>query len=226
MTAAANEDGGDSEKSRFRCLDAARYVVAAAVTVLILAVIVTAIKVVLRLDSLQISVHNRSINTIPIMSPPEPEAALVLELQLRGENPSGRVRMYYLNITAYLFDNTTSASASTDPESDSVLFFKLPKDIAVLQQEAVDSSLNTNPPVKKNMMDPLYFDMLYNGSRFSDMTLRLDGNLVTEVTSEFNRTRPTTYYCEQLLVGGNPNDDASKSSEDVVCKQQRSAAPP
>ncbi|KAJ1257682.1 hypothetical protein BS78_10G014500 [Paspalum vaginatum] len=227
MAAAADEYGGDSDKSRFRWLDAARYAVAAAVTVLILAVIVTAIKVLLRLDSLQISVDKGSIITIP-MSPPEPEAALAFELQLRAQNPSGRVRMYYTNITAYLFDNRTSASASasasTNPGDDSVLYFK-PKDIAVLQHEALDCSLHTNP-AKKKMMDTFYFGMLYNGSRFSDMTLRLDGNLVTEVTSQLNKTRPTTYYCEQLLVGGNPNDDAFKYSQDVVCKQRRSAALP
>nr|CAB3469278.1 unnamed protein product [Digitaria exilis] len=47
---------GDGEKSMsFRCLDVARYVVAAAVTVLIMAVIVNAVKVVLRPESLQLS---------------------------------------------------------------------------------------------------------------------------------------------------------------------------
>ena len=50
--------GGGGEKSSFRrWLNATRYAVAAAVTVLIMAVIVNAIKVVLRPDSLQLSVR-------------------------------------------------------------------------------------------------------------------------------------------------------------------------
>jgi hypothetical protein len=53
------------------------------------------------------------------------------------------------------------------------------------------------------------------------MTLRLDGNLVTEVTSDLNKTRPASYYCEQLLVGGNPDDEAIKYRQDVICKQGR-----
>jgi len=102
------------EKSKFRWLDAARYAVAAAVTVLIMVVIVNAVKVVLRPDSLQLSVDKGSIFTAQY--PPQ----LIMELKLRAQNPSGRVRMYYVGVTGYLFDNTTSASASLDPGYDSV----------------------------------------------------------------------------------------------------------
>ncbi|CAD6337967.1 unnamed protein product [Miscanthus lutarioriparius] len=195
----ADGEGG-GEKSKFRWLDAARYAVAAAVTVLIMAVIVNAVKVVLRPDSLQLSVDKGSIFTAQY--PPQ----LIMELKLRAQNPSGRVRMYYVGVTGYLFDNTTSASASLDPGYDSVVIFK-PKDMAVVQQEALDCSLGMKV-VREKQMDPSHFDVLYNGSSFSDMTLRLDGDLITEVTSELNMTRRTTYYCEELLVGGNGDDEA------------------
>jgi len=201
------------EKSKFRWLDAARYAVAAAVTVLIMAVIVNAVKVVLRPDSLQLSVDKGSIFTAQY--PPQ----LTMELKLRAQNPSGRVRMYYVGVTGYLFDNTTSASASLDPGYDSVVIFK-PKDMAVVQQEALDCSLGMKV-VREKQMDPSHFDVLYNGSSFSDMTLRLDGDLITEVTSELNMTRRTTYYCEELLVGGNGDNEAFKYRQDAICKQRR-----
>ncbi|XP_066374322.1 uncharacterized protein [Miscanthus floridulus] len=203
------------EKSKFRWLDAARYAVAAAVTVLIMAVIVNAVKVVLRPDSLQLSVDKGSIFTAQY--PPQ----LTMELKLRAQNPSGRVRMYYVGVTGYLFDNTTSASASLDPGYDSVVIFK-PKDMAVVQQEALDCSLGMKV-VREKQMDPSHFDVLYNGSSFSDMTLRLDGDLITEVTSELNMTRRTTYYCEELLVGGNGDDEAFKYRQDAICKQRRAS---
>ncbi|CAD6340490.1 unnamed protein product [Miscanthus lutarioriparius] len=203
------------EKSKFRWLDAARYAVAAAVTVLIMVVIVNAVKVVLRPDSLQLSVDKGSIFTAQY--PPQ----LTMELKLRAQNPSGRVRMYYVGVTGYLFDNTTSASASLDPAYDSVVIFK-PKDMAVVQQEALDCSLGMKV-VREKQMDPSHFDVLYNGSSFSDMTLRLDGDLITEVTSELNMTRRTTYYCEELLVGGNGDDEAFKYRQDAICKQRRAS---
>lgn len=208
------EDG--SEKSKFRWLDAARYAVAAAVTVLIMAVIVNAVKVVLRPDSLHLSVDKASIFT---QYPPKLELALVMELKLRAQNPSGRVRMYYVGVTGYLFDNTTSASASSDPMYDSIAYLPL-KDMAVVQLEALDSSLRLTV-TRKKQMDSAYFDKLYNGSHISDMTLRLDGDLLTEVTSELNKTRRTTYYCEELLVGGNGGDEAFKYRQDAICKQRR-----
>ena len=209
--------GGGGEKSSFRrWLNATRYAVAAAVTVLIMVVIVNAIKVVLRPDSLQLSVPGGAISAGRFKPPPE--ELLAVELNLRAHNPSGRVRMYYLDITAYLFDKSTPASASRTPDFDSVVYFN-PKDIAVLQQETVDSFLALK--LKKASLGPPYFDVLYNGSRVSDMTLRLDGNLVTEVTSELNKSRQASYYCEQLLVGGNSDDEAIKYRQNVICKQGR-----
>jgi hypothetical protein len=92
--------------------------------------------------------------------------------------------------------------------------------MAVVQQEALDCSLGMKV-VREKQMDPSHFDVLYNGSSFSDMTLRLDGDLITEVTSELNMTRRTTYYCEELLVGGNGDNEAFKYRQDAICKQRR-----
>uniref|UniRef100_A0A0A8XP38 Late embryogenesis abundant protein LEA-2 subgroup domain-containing protein n=1 Tax=Arundo donax TaxID=35708 RepID=A0A0A8XP38_ARUDO len=209
MTSVAAASG---EKSTFRWLDAARYAVAAAVTVLIMAVIVNAIKVVLRPDSLYLSVTGGSVFTKRF--PPPPVEVLAFELRLPAQNPSGRAVMYYVDINAYIFDSNTSSSASSDPGYDSIAYFK-PKDIAVGQQEAVESSLHMK--MTNRSMDANYFKLLYNGGRMSDVTLRLDGNLITE-TFGINKTRQITYYCEQLLVGGDRDDEALKNGPDVICR--------
>ncbi|KAF8662255.1 hypothetical protein HU200_056457 [Digitaria exilis] len=229
MTTAGGEGEGGGEKSTFqRCLDATRYTVAAAVTFLMVVVIVSAVKVVLRPESLRFSVAGGSIvsSARPLVVK---EETIALELILRAENPSNRARMYYVNITAYLFDKNTSASASPTPEDDSIFYFK-PDDIDVPQQEAVHSFVTMDLmkrttevdswvalKLTKDQVNRPYFDMLYNGSRISDTTLRLDGQLVTEVNYEFNKTRPmTSYYCEQLLVGGDPG--GLSYMQDVICK--------
>uniref|UniRef100_A0A0A9EC90 Late embryogenesis abundant protein LEA-2 subgroup domain-containing protein n=1 Tax=Arundo donax TaxID=35708 RepID=A0A0A9EC90_ARUDO len=207
-------DAGGDEKSTFRWLDAVRYAVAAVVTVLIVAVIANAIKVVLRPDSLSLSVTGGFVFARPR---PAPTKVVTLGVNLRAQNPSGRVRMYYVDIDVYLFDGNTSASASTDPEDDSITYFRQPEDIAVAQLEAVDSILQVEAT---NETMPESFELLYNGGGMSDVTLRLDGRLVTEVTSGINRTgRPTTYYCGPLVVGGGDTDDdeAVKNRQDVSC---------
>ncbi|CAL5050518.1 unnamed protein product [Urochloa decumbens] len=214
MAAAAG--GSDGEKSGFRWVDAARYAVAAVVTLLIAVVIVKAIKVVLRPEPLQLWVAGGSVSAVAI--PPPPTEMVTLGLSIWAQNPSDRVRMYFLNITAYLFDKNTSAAASLDPEFDSMIFFQAKDDIVAVQLEAVESVLQMN--AKKTHI-PDYFELLYNGGSMSDVTLRLDGNLITEVTSEVNKTRRATYYCEQLLVGGDANDKSVKNKQKAICKQRQ-----
>ncbi|CAL5044986.1 unnamed protein product [Urochloa decumbens] len=211
MAAAA---GG--EKSGCRWVDAARYAVAAAVTLLIAVVIVKAIKVVLRPEPLQLWVAGGSVSAVAIIPPP-PTEMVKLGLSIWAQNPSDRVRMYFLNITAYLFDKNTSAAASTDPTYDSMIYFPA-KDIVAVQLEGLESVLQMNAK-KSNIPD--YFELLYNGGSMSDVTLRLDGNLITEVTSEVNKTRRATYYCEQLLVGGDANDKTVKNKQKAICKQRQ-----
>ncbi|KAJ1257675.1 hypothetical protein BS78_10G013800 [Paspalum vaginatum] len=221
MTAADRGDGGGTGKHQptFWCLNVARYTVAAVVTVLIFLVVVVAIKFVLRPDSLHLSVVGGSVH-----STPQPrKKAVTLALNIRAENPSGRARMYLLNITAYLFGNATQASTPT-PNEDCIILFK-PVDEAVRQQTAVDSMTSVEVPDDPGVMDTSYFDALYTkGGAISDAMLRVEGSLITEVTSRINRTRPVTYYCGPLLVGG---DEASKSkgrNDDVPCTDKNLAA--
>ncbi|KAL6606521.1 hypothetical protein ACP70R_042174 [Stipagrostis hirtigluma subsp. patula] len=208
----AADGEGNREKSPFRWLDAARYVVAAVVTVLIVAVIVNAIKVVLRPDSLSFSVLRGSVFARRIQQPP----TLLFDLNIRANNPSGRARMYYVNLTAYLFDRSTPAW-SPDPRRDSFLYFRL-QDKAVQQQGRVDTMKQVNG-TRGVSMEESYFDMLYNAT-LGDVTMRLEGSIITEIRSGFNTTPHwITYYCRPLVVGGDPDDEAFQDMPDVPCRE-------
>jgi hypothetical protein len=215
-------DGDDDGKtSAFRCLDAARYTLAAVVTVLIVAVVVTSLKVVLRPESLRLSVVDGA-----VYSTPQPASeAVTLQLNLRAENPSGRARMYFLNVTAYLFDGATPAS-TPKPDEDCIIFFN-PTDEAVRQEMAVDLMTSVEATNDPGVMNQTYFELLYakgGGGVIGDMTLRVDGTLVTEVSSGFNMTRlQVTYYCRPLLVGGSKGGEATTGRKDVLCTDNLSS---
>jgi len=164
-------DGDDDGKtSAFRCLDAARYTVAAVVTVLIIAVVVTSLKVVLRPESLRLSVVDGVVYSTPLPA----SEAVTLQLNLRAENPSGRARMYFLNVTAYLFDGATPASTPT-PDEDCIIFFN-PTDGAVRQEMAVDLMTSVEATNDPAVMNQTYFELLYYTKGgvgvIGDMTLR------------------------------------------------------
>ena len=211
MTADEDGDGGKT-----RWLDAVRYTVAAVVTVLIVTVIVVAIKVVLRPESLRLSVVGGFVSSTPR---PGATAAVELNVKLQAENPSGRARIYFLNITAYLFDNKTLAASTADPEQDCIINFGRP-DFAVAQQMAVFFVMSVLGENETTIMDPNYFGMLYTKRRtISEVVMRVDGRLVTEVRSGANTTSHlATYYCWPLVVG----EDEARSGMDVPCTENQS----
>ncbi|CAD6343037.1 unnamed protein product [Miscanthus lutarioriparius] len=146
----------DGKTSAFQCLTAARYTVAAVVTVLIVAVVVTSLKVVLRPESLRLSVVDGA-----VYSTPHPASeAVTMQLNLRADNPSGRARMYFLNVTAYLFDSATPAT-TPKPDEDCIIFFN-PTDRAVRQEMAVDLMTSVEATNDPGVMNQTYFELLYN----------------------------------------------------------------
>ncbi|CAD6341442.1 unnamed protein product [Miscanthus lutarioriparius] len=177
-------DGDDDGKtSAFRCQDAARYTVAAVVTVLIVAVVVTSLKVVLRPESLRLSVVDGVVYSTPLPA----SEAVTLQLNLRAENPSGRARMYFLNVTAYLFDGATPASTPT-PDEDCIIFFN-PTDEAVRQPAGDGGGLDDE-----------------RGG--DERPWRHEPDLLRAAV---------TYYCRPLLVGGSKGGKVSMGRKDVLC---------
>ncbi|CAN6179658.1 unnamed protein product [Urochloa humidicola] len=216
----SDEDSGD-KSTTFRCLDAVRYTVATVVTLLIVTVIVVSIKAVLRPESLQLSVVGGAVSSTPLPGGAN-AAEVILDVKLRAENPSGRAHMYFFSITAYLFDNKTQASTPTPDKDCFIMLQPSPADgdIALAQQMGAFSAWRALGKNDSSVMDLSYFDMLYRERRtISDVTMRVDGSLVTEVSSRINRTSHlATYYCWPLVVVGNPaNDEAAKDRKDVPC---------
>ncbi|KAG2583283.1 hypothetical protein PVAP13_6KG166824 [Panicum virgatum] len=218
MAAVRDSDG---EKSSFRWLNAVRYVVAAAVFVLIVAVAANAIKVVLRPDTILFSVPGSSVFTRRFPRSRVEGDKLLFSFTVRALNPSGRARMYYYNITAYFFDNTTTpATESRSPSDDCLILFELgDMNVAPMQYEDTTKVLNTTRD--PDHITTSFFDKLNKpaAARINDVvTMRVDGTLVTESISGFNTTpKLTTYYCRQLVVGLNPEDQASLSSQATRC---------
>lgn len=216
---------GDSEKSTttFRWLDAARYVLALVMTVLIVAVTVHAIKVVLRPEVLSVSVVGGSLPFFnkPLSQSPSPakNAEIVLDVKVRFYNPSGRVRMYYTNITVYLFGNDSRATSS-NPAADSFVFFPLSNSKTVEQLGTVETDLQLH--LTSDAVHPPYLAMLYSGDGIvGGVTMRIEGDLITEVVSGFNKSAPqTTYYCTPVIVGGDPDDKADSNRADVSCTER------
>ncbi|CAL5050530.1 unnamed protein product [Urochloa decumbens] len=220
MAGADHYGEGDAggEKSAFRWIDLARYAVAAVVLVLIVAVIVNAIKLVLRPESLSLSIIGGTV-FVRRFQPPPPPATLLFDFNLRAHNPSGRAHMYFLGITAYLFDINTSAAAA-DPGPDSFIYFPL-VDMPLLPLKFMDNFAEAN--ATRDVMTASFFDELYGGSSSASVrgvTVRLDGVLVTEVAVK-NKTRTATYFCGPVLVvRGDPGDAAFQDTPDAPCTDQ------
>ncbi|TKW19333.1 hypothetical protein SEVIR_4G013400v4 [Setaria viridis] len=196
---AAAGAAGDGEKSGFRWLDLARYAVAAVVTVVIIAVVVHAIQVVFRPDSLTLSVLGGSVSTNSL--PPATDPSLSFSYTLRARNPSGRVRMYYFNINTFLFNSSTPAT-TPEPMADCLVSFQLP-DMSVMQMRFTDSLIQRTVQRNPNDIMPFAFDALHKtGGSIKDVTMLVNGTLVTEIRFGFNTTpRVVKYYCRQLVVG-------------------------
>ncbi|KAF8662236.1 hypothetical protein HU200_056438 [Digitaria exilis] len=210
---------------RFRWLDAARYAAAFMVTVLIAVVVLKAIKVVFP-DVLYVSVVQGSIFVTPkTVGTPDhlvlPE--LKLDLSLRIDNPRRRAIMYYVNVTAYLFDNDTPASTSR-PEEDSLVFFRQ-LDEAVSQQAEVDYEIHL--VATQLSFDTGFFDSLYNntnggGASMSGVTMRLEATLViTDTSTNSNSSLEVTYYCWPLVIQTTSfvADAEDLGDDDVFCRE-------
>lgn len=208
---------GDGKKSLpFRCLAAARCTVASVVTVLILLVVVKAIKVVLRPDSLSLGIAK---GTMFIQRVKQPKTMLG-ELTFQIDNPRIGTSVYLINFKVYCFDKNTPAWSST-PGPDSLLYFSLHNSM-LRRQSGLDKFVQVN--LTRGIVDERFFDFLNNktDASESDVTMRVEGNLITETRSKFNSTRWTSYYCWPLFVGVDPENTSqilSLNLKDVFCRE-------
>ncbi|CAM0870269.1 unnamed protein product [Alopecurus aequalis] len=216
MAPAAEDALDGDEKSVFRCLDGARFVVAAVVTVLIVAVIVYAITVMLRPADLYLGVVGGSVSVSSgggeLRRPFNANISgdtLTFSFTVRAFNPSGRVTIYYRDITAMLMSNLSS---------DSFLALILPK-VTLEPQAMVDTNIRINTSVLVQDQ-AYYFELLANGNSLDDAMIVLNGTRYEEVYSGHftNYKVSAVYYCSPIAIGGDKDDDSTAA--DVRCKDE------
>ncbi|KAL6603894.1 hypothetical protein ACP70R_044255 [Stipagrostis hirtigluma subsp. patula] len=196
------------EKSKFRkFLDAVRQVLAGIGALSIIGVIAYSLSVALRPEKLTLWVQDGVVSAVSDNSSAAP--TLRFGFTLQAANPSGRARIYYVNIMATIGGKNTS----TSPPMPFVKFH-LDQDLAVVQQES--ASVFARATVGEEEMRLSYFGMLYNGSIIDDAWMSLNGTLITGVNSIVNRTRQAVVYnCSSLTVGGG----STTITGDVLCKE-------
>uniref|UniRef100_A0A0A9B8X5 Late embryogenesis abundant protein LEA-2 subgroup domain-containing protein n=1 Tax=Arundo donax TaxID=35708 RepID=A0A0A9B8X5_ARUDO len=202
----------DDDKPKLRCLDAARYAVASAVTVLILVVIVDAVVTVLRPGDLTLKVTGGYVSADNTSGP----GNVTLRFTLRALNPSGRVRIYYTGIKG-----TFSGQINTSAPAEDFRVFRIGNDIAIEQQDSAEVAVLVSGPNNPNVMPPAYFNLLFNGGTIHDAMLKLNGSRTFEDYSGHNKTaEPAVYYCPSITVGG----EYPETPDDLQCTEQLPAS--
>uniref|UniRef100_A0A0D9WL64 Late embryogenesis abundant protein LEA-2 subgroup domain-containing protein n=1 Tax=Leersia perrieri TaxID=77586 RepID=A0A0D9WL64_9ORYZ len=209
-TAAA--DGGGAKSRIFRWINAARYVVAMAMTALILVMIAHAIKVVLRERELVVTVADGAVTTIGGAT------NLTFVLTIRATNLDGRVQVYYTNISVYL-------ACKINTTSKAKYFLAFPIDDIAVSPDTTIVAYKSVPGVNgtgDNMIEPSlqpFFDFFANGRTIHNAVLRLKGTLKTEEYSGHNSTdRTVVYCCARLTVGVGDGDDDDDDDQDSTVK--------
>ncbi|XP_051212903.1 uncharacterized protein [Lolium perenne] len=189
---------------RWRWFDAARYVLALAVTALMITVIAHAVHVLLRPDDLFLQVDKGFV----AVKRGTPAWNLSFALDLEVINPSGRVAIFYEGVTAYLYG---SANEASQPE----YFVSMDVgDISLRQQSSEFEYLHTfadlNSPDYK-----AYFDLFKSSGTMGipDGVVAVNGTLTVGLYSWRNQTPiVATYYCWPVAIGGDSSDVTAGSA--------------
>uniref|UniRef100_A0A452XQU3 Late embryogenesis abundant protein LEA-2 subgroup domain-containing protein n=1 Tax=Aegilops tauschii subsp. strangulata TaxID=200361 RepID=A0A452XQU3_AEGTS len=189
------------KKSAFRCLDVARYVVAAAVSMLMVTVLVCAVKVVHRPHDLTLWIIGGSVSAERAGDLNGPFNAnirgdnLTFTFTLQAVNPSGRVRIYYTNPIARLRGRNSSSVMKT------MLALRLP-DVSVEHQSTVDINVLMNTFVLVPGQR-FYFEALANGSGSSiaDAFMKVNGTRIVQniFTGQNLTSEQAFYYCSPIV---------------------------
>ena len=200
--AADDVDGENAAAFRWRWVDAARYVVALAVTALMVTVIAHAVHVLLRPDVLNLHVDQGFI----AVERGTPSWNLSFALELKLANPSGRVAIYYEGITAYLYGSASNAS-----EAEYFATIPVHDDISVKQQSTQFVFLHAYPPLTSPAYKA-YFDLFNSsGTRgIPDGVVVVNGTLTVGLYSWRNQTPiAAIYYCWPVAIGGDSSDSTA-----------------
>uniref|UniRef100_A0ACD5VMD1 Uncharacterized protein n=1 Tax=Avena sativa TaxID=4498 RepID=A0ACD5VMD1_AVESA len=196
--------GGDESKStRVRWLNAARYAIAAVVTVLTIGVIAWAIVLSVRPELLEFRVvyGNVTVGKIESLSPP---VSVGMSLTLEAINYGGRADISYHNVSVHFLYHNSSEITYIYTED----IFVPPQ----FQYRAYVRSTDLTAPDDVGMD---FVRRMLNGSEISDATMRLEGTILTQTSVPgIKRRRLTTYDCYPVTIG---TSSAAGKDDDVPC---------
>ncbi|KAL6839601.1 hypothetical protein ACP4OV_030540 [Aristida adscensionis] len=204
------------EKSQFRkYLDKVRWVLTGIGVLLIIVVGVVVMSIAIRREKLDVWVPGGIISVEQDDYSTSSPSSLTFNFTLQAANPSGRARIYFVNISATVEVNNASSSTATKILNIGIA------DIDVVQETTATVIVRANN-VSRKLMNAFYFDKLQNnGSIIYDATMLLNGSLVTGVNSIYNRTQNATVYrCSPLNVVDISSLDAGDiDTGDINCIQ-------
>lgn len=204
MAMPGDDDDNDDEKATVRCLDVARYIVAATVTVLVAAVIVCAATGALRPPDAAIWVVGGSVwvsrndSTKPFNASLYGDK-LTFAYAIRAQNPSGSVRIDFTDVLAKIRAKNSSG------DENGILVFRQP-DLTLPPQKTVDTTLRLTTSVKFPFQEE-YFKALGDG-RDIDAWLEFNATRIVENYPGHNMTaEAVAYNCSPVVVAGRVDDD-------------------
>uniref|UniRef100_A0ACD5WKE9 Uncharacterized protein n=1 Tax=Avena sativa TaxID=4498 RepID=A0ACD5WKE9_AVESA len=203
MAADDLDDGRNTAVFRWRWIDAARYLVALAVTALIVTVIAHAVHVLLRPDVLVVLVNKGSL----AVEPGTPAGNLSFGLDMEFANPSGRVVIYYEHITAYLYGQANNKTAAS-------YFANIPfkEDVSLKQDSTKFEYLHAYPDLTSSDYKP-FFDLFNSSAKkgIPEGVVVVNGTLTIGLYWSNQTARTATYYCWPVAIGGDSSEDSAAS---------------
>lgn len=196
-----------------RWINAARYVVALALTVVTMVVIVYAFKVEFREKQLEVTVRNGFV----VVKPPAAKASKFVSLTLTVDafNPSGHGRVFFTDVMVYLAANNKSGMPN-------IFISSAINDATVQPQLFKVIYITTNMTAEKPLYR-YYYDKLSSsnlGIIIPNAALRLEGTLRTEAyLGHETPGRSVVYCCPDITIG----IAIAADSTDVPCKMQKAS---
>uniref|UniRef100_A0ACD5ZSJ7 Uncharacterized protein n=1 Tax=Avena sativa TaxID=4498 RepID=A0ACD5ZSJ7_AVESA len=183
------EDDDDNEHTRLRgFIGVARYVIAALVAAITLAVIARAFAVSLRSEKLYIKVTNGTVLVLGF-----PANKVVLSVALSSSNPSGRVGISYRGVNVSLWQQDMSLITSFVIK-DGITGINVGPDTAWLSNTV--ATQNVPGEVSPELVDTM------RRRNLVDATVRLHGTLWTQVTGlTYKRGHTTVFSCYPVTIG-------------------------
>uniref|UniRef100_A0ACD5Y0B4 Uncharacterized protein n=1 Tax=Avena sativa TaxID=4498 RepID=A0ACD5Y0B4_AVESA len=186
-----SHDEHDDEHARLRGLiGAGRYVVAAVVTAITVAVIARAVVVSLRSEKLYIKVTNGTVLVLGFL----PNNKVMMSVALDSSNPSGRVGISYGGVTVSLLQHNRSLITSFVIK-DGITGITVGPEASWLSNTVATQDVPAD-------VSQEFVDGMRNRTLVTDAAVHLHGTLRTQVSGlNYTRGHTTEFRCYPVTIG-------------------------